>query len=152
MPPTISYSTFLAFGTFGDAYQHHRVSEVILVFAPCSRTELSWSITARAHNGHTLTVEDILHTITISLFHRHTPSNPLPRNHPCRAFWEDSRLLRVLHGHHDVHGAGGVTHGDRLRNVDLYHADRGRALYFRGIRPEQRPGSDVVYVVDLQQE
>ncbi|RPD60134.1 hypothetical protein L226DRAFT_613093 [Lentinus tigrinus ALCF2SS1-7] len=111
-----------------------------LVFTPCPRTELSWFATV-APSGTHLVIEDVLRAISTELFQRSACSE-LYTDHPCYAKANAARQLRTRSGWSDR-----AYYEDGIRNVDLYHVERGFALWFRGLTPERLRSGEVVYRV-----
>ncbi|TFK79548.1 hypothetical protein K466DRAFT_668084 [Polyporus arcularius HHB13444] len=113
-----------------------------LVFTPCPRTELSWFATVTpSGRGTHLVVGDVLRTISVELFRRGA-CRDLYTDHPCFAKANAARQLRAREG-----WSQRAYFEDGIRNVDLYHVERGFALWFRGLSPERLRSGEVVYRV-----
>ena len=113
-----------------------------LVFTPCPRTELSWFATVSSSGTH-LVVEDVLRALSTELFRRGA-CRELYSDHPCFAKAQAARQLRTRCGWSER-----AYFEDGVRNVDLYHVERGCALWFRGLVPERLRGGEVVYRVQF---
>ena len=123
-------------------YPHDpRKKWIKLYFAPCSRTEFSWITKVRADPGKHLTVEDVLEAISTELLRR-SAVRDLYSGHPCFPKVRSAHRIRTRSGYTRT-----PHYDDAFRNVDLYHVDRGQALYFRGLKPERLRDGEVVYLV-----
>lgn len=111
-----------------------------LVFTPCPRTEFSWFATVFATGTH-LVVEDVLRTVSTELFRRGV-CRELYSDHPCFVKAQAARQLRTRRGWSER-----AYSEDGVRNVDLYHVERGCALWFRGLTPDKLRSGEVVYRV-----
>ena len=124
----------------------HAVNTITLVFTPDSHAHTVWAIVARARSEHdVLTVDDVLRAVSTALFQR-SMCPALSARGPHAAEIEHARGVRAAPVH-----TGAPHREEGCRNVDLYRADRGRALYFRGLRAERLRDGALVYVVRLEQ-
>lgn len=112
-----------------------------LYFLPCGRTEFSWITEVKADCRNRLTVNYVLDTISTELFRR-SACRDLYEGHPCYSKVRSAHRIRTLRGY-----TRKPHYDDAFRNVDLYHVDRGQALYFKGLRPERLRDGEVVYMV-----
>ncbi|KAI1787948.1 hypothetical protein LXA43DRAFT_1162188 [Ganoderma leucocontextum] len=121
-----------------------RKSSITLYFHPCDHTEFSWTAKVKAHHGKHLTVNGVLGAISTELFRRSACRDLCEGAHPCYANARSAHRIRTRRGHTQR-----PHYDDAFRNVDLYHADRGRGLYFEGLQPEMLGDGEVVYLVQL---
>ena len=83
----------------------------------------------------------ILRAISTELFRR-SACWDLYTDHPCFSGAVAAQQWRARCGHTST-----PWYEDGIRNVDLYHVDRGQALYFRGLKPERLRDGEIVYLV-----
>ncbi len=112
-----------------------------LYFIPCGRTEFSWITKVKVDCWNRLTVDDVLEAISTELFRR-SACRDLYEGHPCYSKVRSAHQIRTRRGYTKK-----PHYDDAIRNVDLYHVERGQALYFKGLCPERLRDGEVVYLV-----
>ncbi|PIL35369.1 hypothetical protein GSI_02095 [Ganoderma sinense ZZ0214-1] len=124
------------------AFPHNPTKRSIkLYFIPCGRMEFSWIAKVKAKCRTHLTVNDVLEGISTELFRR-SACRDLYDGHPCYSKVRSAHRIRTRSGYSKK-----PHYDDAIRNVDLYHVDRGQALYFKGLCPEKLRDGEVAYLV-----